>query len=169
MDPISFLFLVPSFSLPLFFFHKQFSTPGNVSPFRPRFVLSKLYNTCSMSFSFPGRWSIPRVHHPLQRAQCRLVGGETACYPPPECIPCKPSQQKAPKEQMFLLKAGRNWRDHFSPHQVSRARGSCLPGTQTGILTRFMAELSLQEGGLTDVRMRLLTNPAESWQRAISE
>ena len=89
MDSISFLFSFPP-SPSLFFFHKHFSPPGNVSPFKPRIAL---YKNCSFikhaawSFSFPGRWTIPRVHRPLQPAvpsgPCRLAGGETALLPTP--------------------------------------------------------------------------------------
>lgn len=46
----------------------------------------------------------------------------------------------------------------FLPIGFSSARGSCLPGTQTGILMRFVAEPGLRDGDLTNTRMRLLAN-----------
>lgn len=45
MDWIGFLFLLPSSSLsPLFFFHKHFSPPGNVSPLSPELCFPGFIN-----------------------------------------------------------------------------------------------------------------------------
>lgn len=84
---------------------------------------------------------------------------EAVLSPSLEHISCKPSQQKTPEEQMFLFKADRNCRDHFSLQQFSSASGSCLPGAQTQILMRFVTEQGLQDRGLTNTRTRLLMNP----------
>lgn len=112
---------------------------------------------------FPGRQPAPPGPRPPTAvlSLMSLLGGSPVASPGMRNarLCCKPSQRQAPQEQMFLFKADRNCRDHFSPHQFSSSGGSCLPGTQSRILMTFVAEPGLRDGGLTNTRMRLLRNP----------
>lgn len=111
---------------------------------------------------FPGRQTIPRAPRPPQQfclADVTASGGSSvAC--PWIGIPCKPGQQKAPEEQMFLFKADRNCRDHFPP-SVFKCERQLLPGTQTWILMRFVAEPGLRDWRPDQHHDEVISKPRE--------
>lgn len=157
-----------AFLLLFFFLWEHFSPPGNISLFKPGFVLLKLYKMCGSGSVFlaGGLFPGPPVPGSLSLADVTMRGGgAVAC--PRKAFPANRASKRLLKSRCFCLRLIGAAGTIFLPVSFSSARGSCLPGTQIRTLMRFMAEPGLGEGGLTDTRMKLLTNLGESWPRAI--
>lgn len=109
LDSISFSSFI------IFFLWEHFSPPGNISLFKPGFVLLKLYKMCGSSFVLLAGRLFPGPTVPSSNFLWLMSPrGEAALSPSPRnASPRQPSQQKAPEKQMFLSKADGNCRDHF--------------------------------------------------------
>lgn len=115
---------------------------------------------CGSGFVFLAGSLLPRARGP-HRSLADVTGGRRHCRQPGCEMPAFAANQanaRFPRSRCFCLRLI-GTADHFSPHQFSSSGGSCLPGTQSRILMKFVAEPGLRDGGVTNPGTRLLRNP----------